>query len=252
MGCCSEDPKSIAVQRFRVHLKADIQILSGTAKALPGGLGRIGFQQDFHIPFAFRSHLRCRHITDSGSLHSLIEPFTPAAVPCHSVVPGHLRLFPVPFFKIIRILRTLRIKVPHTFCASGITAKRKVVKICPDVVRFHLFRCDLIFIKALHCFPVFAAICSGSYLRQNIISHIVPGESVSFLRLARLGNCRRDLFLSLDAFASIPDNIRAVFLLFGKIISQPQHFAVPADHRICCKYWCRYFPGMNSDISTGL
>ena len=36
MGCCAKDPKSIAIQRFRVHLKADVQILSGTAKALAG------------------------------------------------------------------------------------------------------------------------------------------------------------------------------------------------------------------------
>ena len=254
MGRRTDDPKSITVQSVRVCLDADIQILSGAAKTLSGRLCRIGFQQDFHIPFGFRSHLRCRgrRIADPGPLHSLIEPFALTAVPCCTVVPGDLRLFPVPLFKITGIRRTLRIKIPYTFFVSGMAVKRKVMKICPDPVCFHIFRRNSFFIKALHCFPVFAAIRSGSYLCKNIISHIISGEGINFLRLIRLGDCRHDFVLSPNVSASIPDNIRAVILRFRKIIRQPQHFAFKTDHRIARKPWCRHFPGMNSDIRTGL
>ena len=76
MGRRTDDPKSITVQSVRVRLDADIQILSGAAKTLSGRLCRIGFQQDFHIPFGFRSHLRCRgrRIADPGPLHSCHQP----------------------------------------------------------------------------------------------------------------------------------------------------------------------------------
>ena len=190
----------------------------------------------------------CRRVAEAAGAAGKVS----GIITGNAVVPGDLRLFPVPLFKITGIRRTLRIKIPYTFFVSGMAVKRKVMKICPDPVCFHIFRRNSFFIKALHCFPVFAAIRSGSYLCKNIISHIISGEGINFLRLIRLGDCRHDFVLYPNVSTSIPDNIRAVILRFRKIIRQPQHFAFKTDHRIARKPWCRHFPGMNSDIRTGL